>query len=706
LDGASLSDLTDKEIKFLIKESEIEAFADEFPKGADSIAFLSESAKRAAETNLQTAVFYGWAREGTGIVRERDEETDKERIKFYLKKLLEQENKTLRNKLVASIEKNIIPSGLQGDLQSILDRLNELRDEVGLLVEHKLSGELLDEETEYPLVGYEIQVFEPGEQEKFITATVTSATGRFALSYDSRSEDSGTDRDLLVRVLSLDSEKLMEQEVPAGQVESITLKVNLPKEPAPELPGESFKLNSLNDLPEFEPPQGLFEALEEMGAKSLADVRLLSGKGSLAGLADTFGEEPVQVLTAHANLSVVTKDVGTAAKLIGNGYANPLDIAHTPIKKFVDANEEDVGTATSIEISHIARATTSYFDATMTGMAVDRDRLEAEANVAEIDLEDIKELLPEPKCDCGCNHALSPNAYLADLLDYITNYLDITGSDKVTLEFLREHLHQPFDRFPNSCDYMVAEIRQVRIFVEVLRSYLRQNPPENRESVSTVVEEYTFNTYRQILNQLGTSYEEVRAALTDEELRNSLAQKLGISTQHLQNRDLFFTKQNITESRLENRFGFKVTNDPLNINEDDPAYLQWQYERINELWLKEDRPSEANPENVPIIDPDLLEIHELVHPSTAAPIYRERKRFINSELNQIESRSRDLAGLDESLQDAFETTREEIKEKNKDLNAGRSIKDFLATHWLNYPAFNLISKVIETVSSIRNTENS
>ena len=107
----------------------------------------------------------------------------------------------------------------------------------------------------------------------------------------------------------------------------------------------------MNDVPDFDPPEGLSDALVELGATSLADIRRLNGKGRLDHLADTVGDQSARILKAHADLSLVTPDVDTAAQLIKQGYESPLTIAATPIETFLDSSQAALGTQTAMEVA-------------------------------------------------------------------------------------------------------------------------------------------------------------------------------------------------------------------------------------------------------------------------------------------------------------------------------------------------------------------
>src|SRR5262249_37870825 len=133
-------------------------------------------------------------------------------------------------------------------------------------------------------------------------------------------------------------------------------------------------------------------------------------------------------------------------------------------------------------------------------------------------------LLSMISCGCeDCQAAVSPLAYLADLLDYALEHIK-QNNLPIHLPVLTATFHQPFADLPADCEAMEKRVRQVRIAIEVLRDYLGPNAPP-----SAAEQSYCLSAYKALLNQVGTSYEEIRLARTDTpENRQALADRLGI----------------------------------------------------------------------------------------------------------------------------------------------------------------------------------
>ena len=164
-------------------------------------------------------------------------------------------------------------------------------------------------------------------------------------------------------------------------------------------------------------------------------------------------------------------------------------------------------------------------------------------------------------CDCeDCEAAVSPGAYLADLMEYAITHLRFNGA-QIGLQFFTDHFHQPFADLPSNCDAQSEQVRQVRICIEVLRSALGARPlsPAARESALKAAEQqYLLAAYEQLLFQLGTNYTEIRLSrgMTADDA-DALASRIGVPTSALPALllDPDATPPQLTEASLESLFG-------------------------------------------------------------------------------------------------------------------------------------------------------
>ena len=141
------------------------------------------------------------------------------------------------------------------------------------------------------------------------------------------------------------------------------------------------------------------------------------------------------------------------------------------------------------------------------------------------------QLFPQ-QCGCAdCEAAVSPAAYLAALLDYVLKHVRY-NKIKFDLKFLDNTFHQPFSELPTDCEAVNKQVRQVRICVEMLRSYLGKRPladPAKEAVLAKAEQDYRFAVYSRLLGSVGTSYEEIRRSHKElPETRLALAERLGI----------------------------------------------------------------------------------------------------------------------------------------------------------------------------------
>jgi hypothetical protein len=261
---------------------------------------------------------------------------------------------------------------------------------------------------------------------------------------------------------------------------------------------------------------------------------------------------------------------------------------------------------------------------------------------------------PSPAtCTCkDCQAATSPLAYLADLLDYVPAHVfrDDQPKDQaaVNLKFLTDTFHQPFGDLPASCESMEEQVPQVRIGIEVLRSYLKAKPPPSDRQAALAQAEtaYRAAAYTTLLNKIGTSYEEIRAARTlNKEARQALADRVGVDrvTFGIDPLDALFLDPTavapqpraITETMLEKLFGLvDTTRNPLT-DGPTPDLQTWRLQHLRSLWRAQDHPDEVSADKGPIIDPDVIGPADLQNPvagDRAFDLWQARHSFVDSKL--------------------------------------------------------------------------
>ena len=142
----------------------------------------------------------------------------------------------------------------------------------------------------------------------------------------------------------------------------------------------------------------------------------------------------------------------------------------------------------------------------------------------------LADVQPE-KCSCkDCEAAVSPLAYLADLIRYTTQHLMRDGK-AISIDFLVDAFYQQVRDVSSSCESSERQIRQVRICIEVLGGYLKNNSPSlaQRAALQEQKQLYRIAAYTSLLNRNGTSFDEIRRAKSaSTEERQDLGERIGI----------------------------------------------------------------------------------------------------------------------------------------------------------------------------------
>lgn len=167
-------------------------------------------------------------------------------------------------------------------------------------------------------------------------------------------------------------------------------------------------------------------------------------------------------------------------------------------------------------------------------------------------------------------------------------------------------------------------------------------------SLEAAESRYRQAAYQTLLNNLGTSYEELRLARHQPgqkgDARKALASRLGIdldAAQPDQLDQLLLMPDKITEATLEKLFGLAdTTRDPMSARP-VPDLLSWRLEHLRTLWKEQDHPTGQDAESMPpIIDPDLVRQEDLIAPTPDKPnpaftLWEARSAWVNGLLSQL-----------------------------------------------------------------------
>lgn len=258
-------------------------------------------------------------------------------------------------------------------------------------------------------------------------------------------------------------------------------------------------------------------------------------------------------------------------------------------------------------------------------------------------------------CNCEDYEAvISPSAYLADLLDYVTTHVE-DGSETPgsTLDGLEGTLYQPFGALSASADAATEDVTHVRLTVESLLGFVDaqsemvhttgSNPADDLPGFSDT-EPYRVAAYDALLDAWGVSRDDLRNAAYDDAEREWVADALGVPTDRVDDfrldpdapADAAFDPTTdaptaISQPNLEALFGLPalvetddgdVTKlDPLRTI-GDPAVREWRHDALAAEWFEADHPDDAFPmhrlggatdgETIdddrtrPIVDPDVI----------------------------------------------------------------------------------------------------
>jgi hypothetical protein len=583
-----LTGLTEDDVIFLINELGFEQQLDI----QQQIQWLRRSALLASQTDLPIEAFYGWGRVNIPSAFAELLVTPLTELQPLLKKLLAETDDRLRGGLRTAISDKIIPD-LGDRVDEILAQIERIRVGQGLLTARRFIGKLLNERSGEPLVGLSVQGFDldAGQEPKNLGQNVSNTEGVFALNYIIPPPLAGADPNQTRRRLRLQvllnpqTQEKFETEVQAGgDQEILNIPVPIPVPPEPE----SHQLSNLAPTLPLELPLELLPFLADKNINTLADIRKAGGISRLEGLPIAADHPAVQLLEAHVDLSRISPDVQVNAAMIQNRYDSVTAIAKASRPDFVGTIRDRIGDFKAAQMQVSARAQTSFLDNLMFKKLADHvNGVEVDPLVAE-----------QIRCRCrDCEAAVSPLAYFADLLKYATENIK-NSNVPITAANLADIFHQPFD-LPASCEAADAQIRQVRLCVEVLRRFLGARPladAATETKLANAEKDYRLAAYATLLTKIGTNYAELRLSRTGEpSLRQSLTDRLGIELSHL---NALFLDPNavpdtLTEAALEQLFGLVDTNRDPFLPSTTAELQTWRLEYLRTLWKAQDFPTDG-----------------------------------------------------------------------------------------------------------------
>jgi hypothetical protein len=340
-----------------------------------------------------------------------------------------------------------------------------------------------------------------------------------------------------------------------------------PKQPARTIKVESLpayreKLKApLDKLPDEVKPKeaALNQLLGQKLVKTLEELRKLPSDAA-NNLTDDAAKEEFRRLKTHAELQILSRNARINDAFYKAGFRTIASIAETPCPEYLEKIKDAISISLldekrARELHALAQRQIMVLHNIYTENAVNKAHRSQAKAMMYVDVP-----TPLQGCDCDCQSAVSPLAYLTDLLDYAITNVRRNGI-RLKFEDLITTFGQPFRDLPLDCAASETLVRQVRLCVEVLRAKLGAGQP------NTV--QYGRDAYEALLREIGTSRNELRAIrLAPDEAngkKERVAQKLGIDKTHLN--DLILEGDvALTERNLERLFGLQdTTRDPLSV---------------------------------------------------------------------------------------------------------------------------------------------
>ena len=579
---------------------------------------------------------------------------DAQGLDVRLEALLARGEPELSSALDNAVQQGQTPRRAVNVAPAVWRRLRSLRRQriprspVRALAENRLVARLASAGDRLPLAGFVVTGVDlEGEtQRDELGSARTSADGYFTLSFPTPADaPAPTTRRVRLTVVDRGGRQALESD--------FTLRVDDPIQPDIEVPAPldiptPVPLTAVASEAGLTLSPALLDALSKGSIQTLDDARQ---RGGLADLVVPAADARVlAALDGHVRLAPLGAARDVSARLIAAGFSDPAAIARVPRYEFVNAMGDTIGDYQAAHLHVSAQAYMVHSDSLLTHLLTQPADATKDPTIQG----------PQ-KCGCDdCEAAVSPLAYLADLLRYAADHVRENGAP-IGLTFLENRLHQPFATLPVSCEQMDELVRQVRIAVEVLRDYYVDTPPSASaaEQLKSDERAYRWRAYTLLLQRLGTSFEEIRLARTEPaEARLKLANRLGLqlAATHPDLLDDLYLEPGdegtatfldaIPETALETLFGLRrTTGNPLV----DIPVSQVEASRLDYLrarWRESDFPDD-DLAPAPAIDPDVIgpdDFRRPVSTDAAFAIWLERRAWLDQRLAEFAALQASLAG--------------------------------------------------------------
>ena len=598
MEGVPFQELTSDDMQFLVKETTIEKQHLEFLKWSFQIGSIS---------SIPEAAFYGWYRRSIQFKELRD------LLGYRITRLIKE--------LEIAIGDHIIP---ELDLTEIKELLRSLRFEEGVIVRYVFEAQLIEQKRKLPLddfviTAYDNEVEEPDD--RTIGETSSDAKGMFSFMLSIPADKTeGYLKKVSLEIKNEEGELALDKELEVDPSKQMVHQIEVDLDALPD--------NS-TVIDEKMASYTLLQHLKKVGISTIKEAR--KSPELINKLQEEFPDNPqVSNIVSHVNWSILLDRHEERQKLIDKGFSSIYDVTTTSKSSFIAKMGDELGKVQAAEMYLKAELVKWRVNDKVTDVLLKHANGKPPNETVDLDAIKYKEIvLIDNHCTCkDCESAVSPMAYLADLLKWIVKNIKWGIIDDVPVSELESTFYQPFGSLPVSCDAMNKEYRQVRICMDILRRFLRKNT----ESIDTTVgrrsaflnahSDYNRNVYEFLLNRMGLSFEELQSKLVpveafSEEDHNkleykSLAERAGIGVENLQ--DLYIPNIYVLHDQLFEIFGYFRLNDPFQENE-APRLLEWQFKQLKKIWASQDRSFAPYgfDRTIPIIDPTIITSEHFRH---------------------------------------------------------------------------------------------
>mgnify|MGYP001166956847 CR=1 FL=1 len=513
------------------------------------------------------------------------------------------------------------------------------------LKQYTVTGIVLDSASREPKAGVRVRVFEKSfSPERTHGTTFSNNEGHFRLTFSAIELDRTKHAlDLGLSHIHLTGEVIRSLSFKAEEPGKVyVVEANFTTVTSNSVSITSTGINVPVDVASYLSSQGIV-------LNRLEDIRQLGGLINLPSSAVNKSDLALLKLDGLASLELINPDHSKNGTLFQRGYTSVSRIANTTREQFVRANTSILGEFGAAQVHYRARAVHLYALNTLAGGLAPQPTGEVPSTAP---------IAAATGCGCSdCASAVSPLAYLADLLSFTLDNVDSAPDTDITLAYLKDHFFHELGALPANCSSLKTTMCQNRIAAEVLRQYYATSAISSTRTAQQIdaleAGEHTYlaETYEYLLSKLGTGYTEIRRmrSVSDEKERKRLSDRLGIvlddGTPSDTIQQLFIDLSSPTaptEQALEQLFGHRKTT-PFSLALPPESNLsKWKKARLREIWREQDVPRNSywrSGERGLIIDPDVVTVDDLRSPTDNDPAYiiwKRRREWIDTVIERLD----------------------------------------------------------------------